>query len=96
MYHQIGRIRPAEVLNRYTVGHVAIGVIFGLTEMPWWGAFALSLAWELGEKGLKAALPDVFPNPYQDSWANSVSDTAAVMLGWGAMQLFDGPRGALP
>lgn len=81
----------SEVVNQYTVGHLAVGVILGLTRVPWWGALATTATWEVGERGLKSTFPDAFPNPEQDSWANSVMDSVAVMAGWALMQLFRHP-----
>jgi hypothetical protein len=70
-------------LDRYTLGHLAFGVMLGLARVPWWGALGTTLIFEYGlEDAMKKAVPRIFPVPTRDSPANRTLDSAAVMLGW--------------
>ncbi len=78
------RYRPDEqpVLDRYTWGHAAVGVLYGLGELPWPAVAALAVGWEVIENPLKDALPQIFPDAHHDRYANAAADAAAVMLAY--------------
>jgi hypothetical protein len=76
-----------DVVDRYTLGHVAAGLLFGLGRVPWWAALALAVGWELVERPLKDQYPHAFPYSSQDTVANAVGDIVAVMAGWGVIKL---------
>lgn len=79
------KYRPHEqaVIDCYTSGHAAVGVLYGsITPMPWWAALALAVAWEVVENPLKDRYPDFFPDAKHDRLPNAAFDAAAVMLGF--------------
>jgi hypothetical protein len=86
-----GEVQP---IDRFTIGHVAWGVMLGLGSVPWWATLGQAVIWELIENPLKRALPQVFPDARPDTFANSFFDIAACMAGWGAMRLL--PVGPVP
>jgi hypothetical protein len=63
-----------------------LGFVLGLWGMPWYLALGTTLAFELVEDGLKRVAPGVFPVGKPDTWANSLTDSAAWMAGWGLAQ----------
>jgi hypothetical protein len=77
----LGDVNDAAV-DRYTLGHASIGVLYGLARLPWWAALGLAVGWELVEDQLKDAMPGVFPYAAHDSLANATCDAAAVMVGY--------------
>ncbi len=74
-------------VDRYTIGHFSVGTLLGLMRVPWWGAIAFAVGWELIEDPLKDLVPGIFPHASHDAFVNSFLDAAAMMAGWGAMQL---------
>lgn len=82
-----------DALDRFTIGHGAVGVLMGLGRMPWWGALTVAIGWEFVERGLKEAIPAAFPNATQDTTSNAIFDSMAMMLGWTAVQLFPPDKG---
>lgn len=92
---QLGRQRSAlpgeingDLLDRFTIGHGAFGLLMGLGRVPWWAALTVAVGWEFAERGLKDAVPVAFPNATQDTFSNAIFDAMAVMAGWTAIQLF--------
>lgn len=81
-------------IDRFTLGHVAWGVMLGLGQVPWWLTLGQAVFWELVENPIKRALPQAFPDPRPDTFANAACDVLAVMAGWGAMKLL--PAGPTP
>ena len=75
------------MIDRFTIGHVAVGTLFSLARVPWWATLASSIAWELAENALKRKMPKLFPSGIEDSWAHAAVDIAAVMAGYGAIKL---------
>lgn len=73
-------------VDRFTLGHMAVGVILGLRGVPWWVALGITVGWELIEDPLKSSLPGIFPHASHDAPINSIIDGAAVMLGWAMMR----------
>jgi len=73
-------------IDRYTVAHFWLGLLYGTPSSPWYVPLGLSLLFELVERPAKAWNPEMFPAPAQDSWINSLLDTAAVMAGWAVMK----------
>lgn len=79
------RYRPGEqpLLDRWTGGHAAVGVLYGsLTTMPWWTVLGLAIAWEVVENPIKDRVPRFFPDAKHDTYPNAAMDAAAVMLGF--------------
>jgi hypothetical protein len=70
------------IADRWTTGHASVGVLYGVTKMPWWAALGLAIAWEVVENPLKDRYPDFFPDSRHDSYPNAAVDTAAVMVGY--------------
>jgi hypothetical protein len=69
-------------VDRFTLGHASVGVIYGLAGLPWWGAVALAVAWEVAENPLKDWFPAAFPDSCHDTYANGAVDAGSVMLGY--------------
>lgn len=81
-------------VDRYTAFHVAGGVVAGAVGLPWYVTLLGSLAFECLENGIQYRIPSIFAGSgANDSLENSVCDTLAVMLGWGAVDLFKSVRG---
>lgn len=70
------------IIDRWTTGHASVGVLYGVTRMPWWTALLLAVAWEVVENPLKDRFPYFFPDAKHDSYPNAAADTAAVMIGY--------------
>jgi hypothetical protein len=83
---------PGEInwppFDRFTLGHLAVGIMLGLIRMPWWGAGTFAVGWEIVERPMKDNFPGLFPHATQDTLPNAVVDAAAMMVGWGIIQLF--------
>lgn len=86
-----GEINHA-LVDRYTVGHAAVGVLLGLGRAPWWLALVVALGWEVVERPLKNAFPRAFPYATQDTLGNSLLDAGAMMAGWGAIKALPPPH----
>lgn len=71
-----------ELFDRFSLAHGAVGFGYGRVGIPWWGAVALVVGWEIVERPLKAEMPGLFPHASQDSVANMAGDVIAVMVGW--------------
>ena len=84
--------RPDEIngapFDRFTIGHAAVGVILGLTRVPWWAALGVAIGWELIERPLKRHVPKLFPHATQDTLPNALVDIAAMFTGWGVIAMF--------
>lgn len=85
-----------DAFDRYTLGHLAAGVLLGLGRVPLPAALVVAVGWELLENPLKNAVPSAFPHSTHDSFKNAAVDAAAVMLGWAAMRSLPKPKQALP
>ncbi len=70
--------------DRYTPLHMVSGVALGRLGLPWWGALAIAVAWEVAEPSLKRSpvWRKRFPNPTIDSFGNKSGDVAALMGTW--------------
>jgi hypothetical protein len=77
---------PGEInhptVDRFTLVHASIGLVYGLVGLHALVALALAIAWEVAENPLKAHLPRFFPHATQDTWRNAIGDVVAVMIGW--------------
>ncbi len=82
MARRRSRALQTEIVNAWTLGHAAAGLLVGFARVPWWGALLLSVGWEAVEHPLKDQWPDAFPTG-QDTTASSAADVAAFMVGWG-------------
>jgi len=92
MHPGLGRAN-VDPVDRFTVGHGAMGLMLGLWGMPWYTALASSVVFELVENYvLKPAMPSLFPVGGPDTLANATLDTAAWMAGWGIGRAIPGPR----
>ncbi len=69
-------------VDRFTLGHAAVGFAYRRLGLGLGPAVFLALAWELAERPLKDRWPGAFPHPSQDSAENSLIDVAAVLGGW--------------
>jgi hypothetical protein len=78
--------RPGEInhaaIDGFTIGHAMVGVGLALLGIPWWGALAVAIGWELVERPLKTTMPEVFPHASQDTFTNAFFDAAGMMTGW--------------
>ncbi len=70
------------MVDRFTLVHASIGVIYALLGLKFVVALLLALAWEFVENPLKAHLPMVFPNATRDTLRNAIGDVLAVLAGW--------------
>ncbi len=70
------------VLDRYTVGHAAVGLLCGLAQLPWWGTVTVAIGWELVENPLKDAFPELFPDARHDRYANAAADATAMLAAY--------------
>ena len=69
-------------MDVFTLGHLATGGALALMGVGPVGAAAFAIGWELLERPLKDALPEIFPHASQDVAVNALWDAAAVMGGW--------------
>ncbi len=87
--------RPGEVnydlFDRFTLAHVAWGVIMERFGAKATTATAIGIGWELVEDGLKDVLPQAFPFRSKDSFDNRVGDVIGVLAGWGISRLVKQP-----
>jgi len=74
-------------VDRFTIGPFAVGTLLGLARMPWWGAVAFAVGWEIIEDPLKDWIPGIFPHASHDSFTNSAFDAIAMVSGWAVIQL---------
>lgn len=75
-----------DAFDRFTIGHVAIGVILGLARVPWWAAITIGIGWELIETPLKQRVPRLFPHASADSLINATIDATSMISGWAIMR----------
>lgn len=75
-------------VDRFTLGHLSVGMLLGLCGTGFWTTLISSLTWELLENRLKRKIPIMFPNPSLDTLSNAVADITAWMLGWAIIQIF--------
>lgn len=74
------------VVDRYTIAHLGVGLVYGALGLSFLPALGLAVGWEIAERPLKERVPAIFPQASQDSWPNMIGDIAAVMLGWAALR----------
>lgn len=74
-------------IDRYDLGHYSIGILLGLARVPWWAALGIAVGWELAEDRIKDAVPQLFPRPIDDTFANSALDVAFWMAGWATIKM---------
>lgn len=72
------------MLDRYTVGHAAVGAVYSAMGLSLLSTAALAVAWEVLENPLKDNLPLIFPQASHDSLANATADVVAALVGWAA------------
>lgn len=68
--------------DRYSSAHAGFGVLFAAHDVSFWGALAISVAFELVENELKEAYGEVFPHSSRDSLENSIGDTLSLLAGY--------------
>lgn len=87
------RMRTAEpgeinyyAMDRFTLGHVAVGMGIAALGAPFWAAAVFGVGWELLERPLRVRglLQALAPESYlgQDTAENALWDAMAVMGGW--------------
>jgi hypothetical protein len=91
---------PGEInyhpFDRWTIGHLGVGVWFGLLRAPWWATLAAAIAWEIVERPLKDRLFTPMVGSTQDTTVNAVFDVIAWMAGYGAMMMLPPPKRVAP
>ncbi len=73
---------PKSPIDVYTIGHLAWGAILASIGVPFWGAFAASVVFEIVENPMKKHIPQLFPETVLDPPGNQVMDTVGVLAGW--------------
>lgn len=82
-------------VDRFTAAHASYGVLAGLGGLPAWATLASGLVFDLIiERHFKNVMPNVWPNPTQDTWQNIAGDTVAMMIGWKIATML--PKGTHP
>jgi hypothetical protein len=85
--------KPGEInyhlFDRYTIAHGCVGVGLGVMRAKWWQALLFTIGWEIIETPLKRAFPRAFPYSSEDSLANAVGDSMAVMAGWAGWKMLE-------
>ena len=71
-----------DTVDRFTLAHAAVGAAYGMLGLRWGTVVVLAIGWELLERPLKNAVPQAFPHATQDTAANALADTAAVIGAW--------------
>jgi hypothetical protein len=74
------------VVDKFTVAHVASGALLGFTPLPWWGALALTIGFELVEPYMQEAFPQWRVSSTRETVANSISDVVVAMLAYWAVK----------
>lgn len=82
--------QPGEInyypFDRFTLGHIAVGLGLSAVGMPFWGAALFGVGWEIAERPLRVRgfLQMLAPQSYlgQDTAENALWDSLAVMGGW--------------
>jgi uncharacterized membrane protein len=69
-------------LDRFTISHFALGYLLGGARIPAMMAIGIIIGWEFIEKPLKDQFPKWFPNPTQDTLANTSLDVLAAVGGF--------------
>lgn len=84
--------QPGEInysfIDRFTLVHFSIGVIYARMGLGFWPMLILALFWEIIENPLKVKLPRMFPHASADTLQNSIGDFLAVVAGWYAFHYF--------
>lgn len=84
--------QPGEInysfIDRFTLVHFSIGIIYARMDLGFWPMFILALFWEIIENPLKVKLPRMFPHASADTLQNSIGDFLAVVAGWYAFHYF--------
>ena len=81
--------RNVAPFDRFTIAHVAIGVILGLNKMTPLGITTFAVGWEIVEQPLKRKFSGMFPVSSPDSLPNMTVDALSVIAGWGLIRLYD-------
>jgi hypothetical protein len=82
--------QPGEInyhaFDRFTLGHVLVGVGLAAVGTPFWGAAVFGVGWEIVERPMRVRgyLQMLSPESYlgQDTAENALWDAMAVMAGW--------------
>ena len=78
---------PVKAIDRYNIGHFAIGVLMQLSGASLSNALVIATVWEVVENGLKKKMPDFFPVAKPDTLANALFDIVSVYAGYKLMSL---------
>lgn len=76
-----------KAIDRYNIGHFAIGVLMQLSGASLTNALFVATVWEVFENGFKKKKPDIFPVAKPDTLANAVLDIVSVYAGYKLMTL---------
>jgi len=81
-------------VDRYSLSHAAMGVLFEASRIPPWLAIGSHVAFEAIEDGLKRRVSRVWPDARPDGWQNHVGDVIVFTAGYyGARALRGTPGG---
>lgn len=80
---------PNTMLDRYTVGHAATGVLLGLNNFSLPVAAGVLIAFQVVPE-LSRMLPGSFAHPRPDTVSNAAVDFTAGMLAWWLMSTLPG------
>lgn len=72
-----------QALDRFTLVHITSGILLGISRVPLSCAVCAAVGWEIVERPLKSHWPSFFANGLHDRLRNEVTDSTAVLLGWG-------------
>lgn len=69
-------------VDRYSVVHAAVGVLFQASGVPPDLAIGSHVAFEAGENAIKPLMRSVWPDIRADNWRNHVGDVASFSAGY--------------
>lgn len=83
------------ILSRYTLLYAGAGAGLRRWGFTWTEAAAVAIAWEVAQRPLKEAFPNVFPDSRGDTLTGATADVLAVLGGWwilGELERLTAPR----
>lgn len=70
------------LFDRFSILHSLSGIVLKKMGLGVNATLIGSVLFEILEYQLKSSIPELFPNPTQDSKINMIGDTVAVVAGW--------------
>jgi len=70
------------LFDRFSILHSLSGIVLKKMGLGVNATLIGSVLFEILEYQLKNSIPELFPNPTQDSKLNMIGDTVAVVAGW--------------